>query len=529
MLIAPDQVFLDKKWEEYVLQKKIGGWWFWTVYLVKKEWTEELFAVKTLPIDYSEYDRASYDTIMNEWALAPKVKSAYVVKNYFFHDWSKYEWLPPYILMEYIDWHDLSKELAIRIESEEHYEKKQLISAIKKLSKWMIAIHKELIHRDIKPWNILVSSEWKLKITDFWLAKLTDEYTRSKSFKWRWTLKYIPPEWRTNRKNSPQMDIYSMWLVFYELATLTFPYEFESNYKQEDWKNVHLTQPAKDIFDVVPEIDKNIGNLIMKMIHKDTKYRFNSFDEVLDYLWEDQEEVSVSILDSKIQKKHQALQSKREQVEIAKNKEIERQKALQEHSDIVRISFENNIGNKIQSLADYLTKKSEEFKYEVKPKDKITWPWVSMWCSWPGTEKSLCSATYNILTQQNFEYKRKPTDHELRYCRSHWRWCSCGNLKTAYYKREIFWKKIIWYSDIGLSWVEWIMTLFLVEDEESTYWKWYISEYSVWNFHTWPKGILDWKEILYYLERNHVMWTEYNASVKEFDFDTYVTSKIDLN
>lgn len=83
----------------------------------------------------------------------------------------------------------------------------------------MIAINAELVHRDIKPENILVSND-VLKISDFGLAKIASESTRTMSFKGYGTIPYIAPEAWNSDKNTIQMDIYSMGIVFYELATL---------------------------------------------------------------------------------------------------------------------------------------------------------------------------------------------------------------------------------------------------------------------------------------------------------------------
>ena len=85
-----------------------------------------------------------------------------------------------------------------------------------------------MIHRDIKPENILIC-DGICKITDFGLAKVASESTRTMSFKGYGTLQYIAPEAWKSEKNTIQMDIYSMGIVFYELALLDYPYDITSN------------------------------------------------------------------------------------------------------------------------------------------------------------------------------------------------------------------------------------------------------------------------------------------------------------
>lgn len=102
------------------------------------------------------------------------------------------------------------------------FEKAFLLNVFAQLAEGMREISKFLVHRDIKPDNILICNG-KMKISDFGLSKLAGENTRTLTFKGYGSTKYVAPEAWNNDKNTIQMDIYSMGIVFYELAFYLFP------------------------------------------------------------------------------------------------------------------------------------------------------------------------------------------------------------------------------------------------------------------------------------------------------------------
>jgi len=201
MLKKNDIIYDDKK-EKYKILNPIGRGGMGYVLLVERLSDHQQFAVKTLPI-YVDGD-IDHKALINEASLAQKINHINVISYTYFHDGTVYSNLPPYIIMELADKENLADMLNERIESNKLIEQDDLIALYNKLIDGMEAINNILIHRDIKPTNILFKSS-ELKISDFGISKIAGDPTRTKSFKGSGTLAFLPPEVFLNQKNTIQM------------------------------------------------------------------------------------------------------------------------------------------------------------------------------------------------------------------------------------------------------------------------------------------------------------------------------------
>ncbi|GAH94631.1 unnamed protein product, partial [marine sediment metagenome] len=130
-------------------------------------------------------------------------------------------------------------------------------------------INSKIVHRDIKPDNILVSSD-TFKISDFGLSKLVAEQTRTRTFKGMGPIQYIAPEAWQLQKNTPQMDVYSVGLVFHEILTLKHPLlELVSDPSHvEAWREAHLFTTVPDVRETRPDVTLQLAQLLGRMISK---------------------------------------------------------------------------------------------------------------------------------------------------------------------------------------------------------------------------------------------------------------------
>jgi tetratricopeptide (TPR) repeat protein len=132
------------------------------------------------------------------------------------------------------------------------------------------AHRKGIIHRDIKPGNIMITKQNVVKIMDFGLAKSPGEETLTDAGSISGTIMYMSPEQIQGAKLGRTTDIYSLGLVLYELIAGKHPFpEGDAGYH-----HVH-TAPAPPI-ELRPEIPASLNSIIMKCLEKDPSKRFES-------------------------------------------------------------------------------------------------------------------------------------------------------------------------------------------------------------------------------------------------------------
>lgn len=157
----------------------------------------------------------------NDLLAAGKVKHPNVVEVLWVSEASS----PPYLVMEYVEGGTLQAELRRRAASRDHVPPQQVKLWFENVIDGMQAINAVVLHRDIKPDNILIDGG-TLKITDFGLAKLVDAATRSKSFKDVGAIRYLAPEAWRSEKSTIQRDMYAVGLTLFEmqLSNTRFPF-----------------------------------------------------------------------------------------------------------------------------------------------------------------------------------------------------------------------------------------------------------------------------------------------------------------
>jgi eukaryotic-like serine/threonine-protein kinase len=146
------------------------------------------------------------------------------------------------------------------------------------------AINERLIHRDIKPDNVLIEAS-KLKIGDFGISKFVDESTRLHTFKGAQHIAYMAPEGWQNQANTILIDVYSVGLIFYEILTLVHPLLRHVNDPSNflDWGKAHLYQQCPDVRTLRQDVPLSISQLLSRMTSKRPNER-PYWDEVLNVL-----------------------------------------------------------------------------------------------------------------------------------------------------------------------------------------------------------------------------------------------------
>ena len=139
-----------------------------------------------------------------------------------------------------------------------------------------------VIHRDIKPQNILVTKDKVLKVTDFGIAKAPGANTATmEDASAVGTVHYISPEQARGGYTDERSDIYSLGVVLYELLTGKVPYDGDAAVAIA---LMHIEKPIPDILKDKPSLPAQFKNVIQKAMAKEQFARYNTAEEFIDDL-----------------------------------------------------------------------------------------------------------------------------------------------------------------------------------------------------------------------------------------------------
>ena len=134
----------------------------------------------------------------------------------------------------------------------------------------------EIIHRDIKPQNIIISKDGKVKVTDFGIAKAVTSNTVSSNA--MGSVHYTSPEQARGGFSDQRSDIYSVGITLYEMATGQVPFDGESTVSVAI---KHLQEEITPPSELVPDIPYSLERIILKCTQKNSERRYRNTDELI--------------------------------------------------------------------------------------------------------------------------------------------------------------------------------------------------------------------------------------------------------
>ena len=176
----------------------------------------------------------------------------------------------PFIVMEYVDGTDLKTYI------KDHYPipNDTVINIMSQILSGIEYAHSRgIIHRDIKPQNILMDSSGQVKITDFGIALAVSQHSITQTNSLLGTVHYMSPEQAKGGMATQKSDIYSLGIVLYELLTGQVPFSGES---PVSIALKHFQEDLPDIRDQNPNVPQSLANVVLKATCKDPDLRYDS-------------------------------------------------------------------------------------------------------------------------------------------------------------------------------------------------------------------------------------------------------------
>ena len=253
----------------YEILRFIGGGGMSRVYLAHDIILDRDVAIKILNYDFSNEEELKR-RFMREALSATSLTHPHIVDIYDVDEDGDLH----YLVMEYIEGQTLKEyinsngpltpEQALPI-------MQQLVSAISN------AHYNGIIHRDIKPQNILMDRDGNVKITDFGIAMALSATVHTRTNSVLGTVHYLSPEQARGGMATKKSDIYSLGIVFYELLTAQLPFSGES---AVSIALKHLQEDIPSVRKLHPSIPQSVENVILKSTAKDAISRYKSADDV---------------------------------------------------------------------------------------------------------------------------------------------------------------------------------------------------------------------------------------------------------
>ena len=255
--------------ERYELEEVVGQGGMSTVYKAHDSLLERYVALKVLHQQYNE-DEDFVERFKREARSVAQLQHPNIVTVI---DRGEEDGRQ-YIVFEFIDGENL-KELASHGPLDPHDAIRLTLQVARALA---FAHERGVVHRDVKPQNVLLNDDGQAKVTDFGIARSLDVHGVTQTGTVLGTSDYIAPEQARGQKVDPKTDIYSLGAVLYELLAGDVPYKGD-NFVAVAMR--HVNEPPPSVLDRRPDCPVRLDLAIQRAMAKDPEQRFASMDEFI--------------------------------------------------------------------------------------------------------------------------------------------------------------------------------------------------------------------------------------------------------
>jgi len=258
----------------YELIEKIGEGGMAVVYKAKDRLLNRYVAIKILRPEFTQ-DEQFLDSFKRESQAAAGLQHPNIVSIYDVGRTGNIN----FIVMELVD----GRPLSDFIKEKGHLDYKTTIDIAKQMASALSIAHKhQIIHRDVKPHNIMITSDGVAKLTDFGIARAVSNATMvADTSKIIGSVHYFSPEQARGAYVDERSDIYSLGIVMFEMLTGRVPFDGETPVEVAlKHINEDVPSPAKLVPGIPPALDK----VVLKATDKYQTERYKSADEMLEAL-----------------------------------------------------------------------------------------------------------------------------------------------------------------------------------------------------------------------------------------------------
>ena len=254
----------------YHIVRQLGEGGMGEVYLAQDRELQRDVALKVIRIDLAQHPQI-LERFRREIQLSSKVTHKHVLRVYDLGEAGSVKFLT----MEYIDGRDLAsvlrKEGALPIP--------RAVSIFRQICEGLAAAHEEgVIHRDLKPQNIMIDRSGRVAITDFGLAKSFEQATLTEAGKIIGTPHYMSPEQVKGQTVDLRTDVYSLGIILFEMLTGRLPFTGSSPF---EIMMQRINKPSPIATDHNPQIPPYLLKILQRCLERDPDLRYQSAADII--------------------------------------------------------------------------------------------------------------------------------------------------------------------------------------------------------------------------------------------------------
>ena len=259
--------------ERFRLEEKIGSGGMSTVYRAFDETLERWVAIKLMHREISS-DSDQLERFRREARAVASLNHPHVVTVIDFGEDDDH----PYIVFEYVE----GENLKDRLRRAGRLPVPEAVAYAIEIGRALDCAHmNKLVHRDVKPQNVLIDAEGRAKVTDFGIARSLEAEGLTATGRVLGTTDYVAPEQALGEPTTAQSDVYSLGICLFEMLTGDVPFKADT---QVGVAMKHVKDPLPDIRMRRPEISAALASVVEIACAKETANRYGSARELVQEL-----------------------------------------------------------------------------------------------------------------------------------------------------------------------------------------------------------------------------------------------------